>query len=201
VEAIQMQPDHLSLYLLEIHEGTPLAEQVRSGRQPQPDEDLSARMYELMQERLAGAGYEQYEISNFAKPGFESRHNTKYWLLEPVFGFGVSAHSFDGGTRWSNVRDTNDYVGRIERREAPIAQSESLTEEQLSSEFVFLNLRLLKGLRLADVVERFGTDIRKVYSSELDELETAGLLEFEGDTMRLTRKGLLFSNEVFAVFA
>jgi putative oxygen-independent coproporphyrinogen III oxidase len=98
-EAVAMDPEHLSLYLLEIHEGTPLAEQVRSRRRPMPDDDLAAEMYELMIDRLQGAGYEQYEISNFAKPGFESRHNTKYWRLDPVYGFGVSAHSFDGVQR------------------------------------------------------------------------------------------------------
>src|SRR6185369_8342428 len=113
-EAIALSPEHLSLYLLEIHEGTPLAEQVRSGRQPTPDEDLSARMYEMMVNRLAKAGFRQYEISNFAKPGFESRHNTKYWRLAPVYGFGVSAHSFDGYQRYSNERDTQKYVETIE---------------------------------------------------------------------------------------
>ena len=88
-EAIKLSPEHLSLYLLEIHEGTPLAEQVRSGRLPMPDEDLAARMYEMMLDKLVAAGYEQYEISNFSRPGFESLHNTKYWRLEPVYGFGV----------------------------------------------------------------------------------------------------------------
>ena len=113
-EAIAVSPEHLSLYLLEIHEGTPLAEQVDSGRQPTPDDDLAAQMYEIMCERLASTGYEQYEISNFAKPGFSSRHNSKYWLLEPVYGFGVSAHSFDGHQRYENERDTNRYVEMIE---------------------------------------------------------------------------------------
>jgi len=197
-EAIELSPEHLSLYLLEIHEGTPLAEQVRSGRQPTPDEDLAARMYEMMLDKLAAAGYEQYEISNFSRPGFESRHNTKYWLLEPVYGFGVSAHSFDGRSRWSNVRDTADYVERIESCKTPIIETESRTEKELSGEYVFLHLRLTRGLRLTEVVEKFGLDIRKEY--DLDELESAGLIEFEGDTMRLTTKGLLFSNEVFAVF-
>src|SRR5690606_30977955 len=104
----------LSLYLLEIHEATPLAEQLRSGRRPLPDEELAAEMYEMMMDRLTEAGYRQYEISNFARPGFESRHNTKYWRMEPVFGFGVSAHSFDGRERYANERDTAKYVELIE---------------------------------------------------------------------------------------
>jgi oxygen-independent coproporphyrinogen-3 oxidase len=200
-EAAKLSPEHLSLYLLEIHEGTPLAEQVRSGRQPTPDEDLAAQMYEMMLDKLAAVGYEQYEISNFSRPGYESRHNSKYWRLEPVYGFGVSAHSFDGRSRWSNVRDTAEYVARIERGETPIFEADAMTEKQLSGEYVFLNLRLTRGFRLDDVLAKFGVDLREEYSDDLREFELAGLIRFDGDIMRLTRKGLLFSNEVFAVFA
>ena len=126
-EALAMNPEHLSLYLLEIHEGTPLAEQIRSDRQPLPDEDLAGEMYEMITEKVSTNGFEQYEISNFAKPGFESKHNNKYWLCEPVIGFGVSAHSFDGtNTRWSNERDTNEYVSLIERGKPPTASIENL---------------------------------------------------------------------------
>ena len=109
-----MSPEHLSLYLLEIHEGTPLAEQVQSGRRTAIDDELAAEMYELMIDALSDAGYQQYEISNFARSGHESRHNSKYWKLEPVYGFGVSAHSFDGVERYANERDTNAYVRLIE---------------------------------------------------------------------------------------
>jgi oxygen-independent coproporphyrinogen-3 oxidase len=105
-EALKLKPEHISLYLLEIHEGTPLAEQIRSRRQPLPDEDLSGEMYELMIEKTSAEGYEQYEISNFSLPEFQSKHNSKYWLCEPVYAFGVSAHSFDGKYRYANERDT-----------------------------------------------------------------------------------------------
>jgi len=132
--------------LLEIHEGTPLAEQVRSGRQPTPDEEVAAEMYEIMLDSLAAAGYEQYEISNFAKPGFESRHNSKYWTLDPVFGFGVSAHSFDGRQRYANERDTAKYVAMIERTASAEVVRENI---DLASEFVFLGLRMEDGIDLA----------------------------------------------------
>jgi oxygen-independent coproporphyrinogen-3 oxidase len=105
-EALALRPEHLSLYLLEVHEGTPLAKQIRSGRRPVPDNELAAEMYEIMIDKLTNAGYAQYEISNFSKPGFESRHNSKYWRLDPVLGFGVSAHSFDGIERYANERNT-----------------------------------------------------------------------------------------------
>src|SRR5438105_4983808 len=110
-EALALRPEHLSLYLLEVHEGTPLADQIRRGFWRAPDPDLAAEMYRLMVERTREAGYEQYEISNFCLATRESRHNLKYWTGAPYFGFGCSAHSFDGqALRWSNERDARRYV-------------------------------------------------------------------------------------------
>ncbi|MGB7201252.1 MAG: radical SAM family heme chaperone HemW [Pyrinomonadaceae bacterium] len=196
-EAIAMSPEHLSLYLLEIHEGTPLAEQVRSGRQPTPDDDLAAAMYEMMLDRLAAAGYEQYEISNFCRPGFESRHNTKYWRLAPVYGFGVSAHSFDGTQRYANGRDTAKYVELIENN---ISAEVMRDEIDQASEFIFLGLRMEDGIDLVEYKLRFGSDLIKKYQIELNRLIDAGLIATENDRLQLTRKGKLFSNEVFAEF-
>jgi len=196
-EAIKLSPEHLSLYLLEIHEGTPLAEQVRSGRQPRPDEDLAAQMYEMMLDELDAAGFQQYEISNFSRPGFESRHNSKYWRLEPVFGFGVSAHSFDGCQRYSNERDTAKYIDRIEK-----TGSAEVTREQIdaASEFAFLGLRTENGIRLSEFERRYGFDLTEKFKSELGRFKDADLVETQDDWLRLTRKGKLFSNEVFAAF-
>jgi oxygen-independent coproporphyrinogen-3 oxidase len=196
-EALAMGPEHLSLYLLEIHEGTPLAEQFRSGRQPVPDEDLAAEMYELMQERVAAAGYRQYEISNFARPGFESRHNSKYWTLDPVHGFGVSAHSFDGTDRYSNDRDTAKYVDRIDSSGSAELFRESV---DTASESAFLGLRLTEGIDLDGYAARFGIDLGSKYEQEIDDLAEAGLVEVKDGRLRLTAKGMLFSNEVFSVF-
>lgn len=196
-EAIAMSPEHLSLYLLEIHQGTPLAEQVRSRRQPDPDPELAAEMYELMLERLAVAGYEQYEISNFSRPGFESRHNSKYWTLDPVFGFGVSAHSFDGRQRYANERDTAKYVEMIELNNNAVVMREDIN---IASEFVFLGLRLEDGIDLVTFRERFGFDLAAKYRDEIDRLVEAGLLVAENERLRLSLKGKLYSNEVFAVF-
>jgi oxygen-independent coproporphyrinogen-3 oxidase len=196
-EAVAMQPEHLSLYLLEIHEGTPLAEQVRSGRRPVPDEDLAAKMYELMIDTLEQAGYQQYEISNFAKPGFESRHNTKYWRLEPVYGFGVSAHSFDGVERYANERDTDKYVSMIEGGGSVEVSREAV---DASSEYVFLGLRLNSGIDLKDFDTRFGVGFDKRFPSAIGELSEKELVWVEGNAVRLTRKGMLFSNEVFQAF-
>ncbi len=196
-EALKMQPEHLSLYLLEIHEGTPLAEQLRSGRRPMPDEDIAAEMYEMMLDKTSSAGFEQYEISNFAKPGFESRHNTKYWRLDPVYGFGVSAHSFDGVLRYSNERDTSAYVKSIE----DCSTAEVMREQiDAASEFIFLGLRLNKGIDIDEYRRRYDTDIQEKYGAELRDLSDKNLLEIAEGRIKLTRKGMLFSNEVFAAF-
>src|SRR5207302_6115145 len=115
-EALKLRPEHLSLYLLDVHEGTPLADQIKRGLRPVPDDDLAAEMYRLMIDQVSAAGYEHYEISNFCLRGFESRHNTKYWTSAAYYGFGCSAHSYDGERRrWSNVRDAGKYVQLIER--------------------------------------------------------------------------------------
>jgi len=196
-EALKLNPEHLSLYLLEIHEGTPLAEQIRSKRQPLPDEDLSAEMYELMLDKIAAKGFRQYEISNFSQPDFESKHNSKYWLCEPVFAFGVSAHSFDGKARRANERDTNKYVSLIEKGESAIVYEEEI---DLASEFVFLGLRMMQGVDLAAFKMRFGVDLLSKYAEDLERLSALGLVEIIENRLRLTGKGALFSNEVFAAF-
>jgi len=192
-EAVSMQPEHLSLYLLEIHEGTPLADQLRSGRRPMPDEEVAAEMYELMIETLEVAGYRQYEISNFARPGLESRHNTKYWRMDPVYGFGVSAHSFDGSQRYANDRDTNSFVDKI----GEIGNAEVYRESvDQASESVFLGLRLNEGVNFDEHRSRFGVDL----TDKIAALESNGLVECVNDRVRLTRRGMLFSNEVFSEF-
>ena len=201
-QALQLRPEHLSLYLLEVHEGTPLAAQIRRGALPQPDDDLAAEMYLLMLDKTTAAGYEHYEISNFCLPGYESRHNTKYWIGDPVYGFGASAHSFDGArTRWSNERDAARYTEAIEARRTPIVEINELDENEREAEAVFLGLRLLRGLNLEEHRARFKTDLRAARAADLARLVDAGLIEFDDRVMRLTPTGALLSNEVFAMFA
>jgi oxygen-independent coproporphyrinogen-3 oxidase len=196
-EAITLSPEHISLYLLEVHEGTPLAEQIHSGRQPEPDEDLAADMYRMLQHKLSSAGYEQYEISNFARPDYRSRHNTKYWQLEPVYGFGVSAHSFDGRERYANERDTQRYVDLIERKGSAEVMREII---DAASEYIFLGLRLNKGVNLEEYREKFGISLQEKYDSELNELEALGFVAKSKQQLCLTLEGMLYSNEVFARF-
>lgn len=200
-QSLALEPEHLSFYLLEVHSGTPLADHIRRGLQPVPDEDLAAIMYEWMIERAAAAGYEHYEISNLSKPGFQSRHNTKYWTGAPYYGFGCSAHSFDGQAhRWSNERDVLRYVQHVEQGASPVVEQQELTEADLRAEALFLGMRLMRGVDVREYNELFGVDLRAEHRDELDRFRDAGLVEFDGDLIRLTRNGALMSNEVFAAF-
>jgi oxygen-independent coproporphyrinogen-3 oxidase len=201
-EALLLRPEHLSLYLLEVHEGTPLAEQIRAGRYKEPDPDLAAEMYRLMAELTRAAGYEQYEISNFCLPGRESRHNMKYWTGAPYFGFGCSAHSFDGRlSRWSNERDALAYVKLVEGEGSAVVARDELDERGASAEALFLGLRLLgRGVNLAEHRALYRRDVRADYAEDLARFGEAGLIEVRGDTLRLTPAGALLSNEVFSAF-
>ncbi|MEP6635611.1 MAG: radical SAM family heme chaperone HemW [Acidobacteriota bacterium] len=200
-EALALRPEHLSFYLLEVHEGTPLAEHIRLGKQPEPDHDLAAEMYEAMLERAGAAGYEHYEISNLARPGFESRHNTKYWSGAPYYGFGCSAHSYDGGIRrWSNGRDLARYTESVEQGRSAIVDRLELTPDQAQAEAVFLGMRMMRGVSVQSYEEHFGENLREIHADDLERFLAAGLIEFDGDLLKLTRSGALMSNEVFAAF-
>jgi oxygen-independent coproporphyrinogen-3 oxidase len=200
-EAFALRPEHLSFYLLEVHEGTPLATHIKNGLQPTPDEDVAAEMYRVMLERAAAAGYEHYEISNLCLPGFESRHNSKYWTGAPYYGFGCSAHSFDGESRrWANERDLAKYVATVERNASPLVEDRRLTEDDRRAEAVFLGMRMMAGVRTGEFKELFGVDLSVAHADDLENFQHAGLIEFDGDLLKLTRAGALLSNEVFAAF-
>jgi oxygen-independent coproporphyrinogen-3 oxidase len=200
-EAFALRPEHLSFYLLEVHAGTPLAVHIRRGIQPAPDEDLAAEMYELMLERACDAGYQHYEISNLCLPGFESRHNTKYWTLAPYYGFGCSAHSYDGEfRRWANERDVVRYLDLIEQNRSPVVEQRELNDDDRRAEAVFLGMRMMGGLNTQQYRESFGIDLHSQHAGDLQRFREAGLIEFKGELLKLTRAGALLSNEVFSAF-
>ena len=199
--SLQLMPEHLSFYLLEVHSGTPLAQHIERGLQPQPDEDLAAQMYEWILERASEAGYEHYEISNLCLPGYESRHNSKYWTHAAYYGFGCSAHSYDGqNRRWSNERDVAKYVEAVEEGISPIVEQRELDANELRAEAVFLGMRMMRGIDTLTYQRLFGVDIREEHRDDFSRFEEAGLIEFDGNLVRLTRSGALMSNEVFARF-
>lgn len=191
----RLAPPHVSVYLFEIDEDSRLGLEVlnngaRYGAASLPPEDVMAELYETAVERLSRIGIERYEISNFARPGFESLHNLKYWKLEPYIGFGADAHSFDGRNRWGNVETAAEYVDRT--RAAATVRLES-TEASEQEERFFVGLRLMSGIRPEP------SDWRK-YAEPIDRLVSGGLLEREGEVLRLTPRGVLVSNEVFQEF-
>lgn len=198
--ALALEPDHLSLYLLEIKEGTKLAQMVSAGRLPEIDEDLAAEMYEHLVEAVTAAGFDAYEISNFARPGQRSRHNVKYWTDVPYAAFGVGAHGYDGEERYWNVGNIHEYVEKMEREGTAREGRTVRTPRERWHEALMMGLRLREGVSVADLETRYGVDIRREYAGALDRLDAAGAISFEGDTLKLTPRGVLVSNEVFLEF-
>ena len=187
----QWGASHVSAYLLKLENGTPFA----SSPPPLPDEDATVALYHTAAEALEGHGYRQYEISNFARPGFESRHNMKYWNLDPYLGIGPSAHSFWGGKRFAYARSLTDFLSG----KPPIAESDSSTAiaEGSAEEYAMLRLRLTEGLREEDFVVRFGIPIPAAWRAEAEQLP-ASLLHVDADGIRLTRDGFLVSNAIIS---
>jgi oxygen-independent coproporphyrinogen-3 oxidase len=191
-------PEHVSIYLLEIDEGSRLgSELLRGGRRYSagavPSEDEMAEFYETAQRELRADGYHHYEISNWAKPGFESKHNLKYWRREAYLGFGAGAHSFSGTERWANAHDAAAYVSAVQGGKLPVEQKEKLTAESALEEELFLGLRQLDGIDLGRIEREYGVTL----ASRFDPLKAVGLVRREGNVVRLAEERLSISNEVF----
>jgi oxygen-independent coproporphyrinogen-3 oxidase len=188
----RLDAPHVSVYMLEVDEDSRLGAEIiafgkRYGAVDVPSEDQIADFYETAVDRLGNLGIYRYEISNFARAGFESAHNLKYWRREPYLGFGADAHSFDGSARAQNVASPAEYVDRISRGEPPVA---GRTPADPDSERLFLGLRLCEGI--AEDLGRFNQPIERCLNE--------GLLERQDGRLRLTPRGMLLSNEVFAEF-
>jgi len=196
-QALALHPDHFSLYSLIIEEGTPFYTWTHEGRITPGDEDLCADMYEYADERLQAAGYENYEISNWARPGHQSRHNLTYWQNLPYLGMGAGAHSYFAGKRFFNVLDPQQYINLLRMRQRPEAESETLDRVQEMSETAFLALRTAQGLHLPTFEERFAEPFTRFVGNRLRIVEEAGLLEQENGWLRLSKRGRLLGNEVF----
>jgi oxygen-independent coproporphyrinogen-3 oxidase len=198
--AIAVEPDHVSLYMLEVYPHLPLREQMDQRQWRQLPDEVAADMYEQGMARLESAGYEQYEISNVARPGRRSRHNLKYWSDGEWLGFGPGAHSTRHGCRSRNVSSTEDYVRRLATGATVVAERRDLTSEERLGDALFTGLRLNDGVPLSILSRQYGTDIWQRYGERLGPYIDAGLLLKEGDRMRLTRQGMLMAHEVMAVF-
>src|SRR6202035_5271509 len=184
----------ISIYLFEVDEGSRLGRELLSGGSRYsaaavPSDDAMAESYEFACERLREAGYEHYEISNWALPGFRSRHNLKYWRREPYLGFGAGAHSFDGRWRWANAHDPAAYATAIQQGRLPLEQLEEVTPREALDEELFLGLRQLDGIDLARTEAQhgaeFSADFKGTLGARLDELSAQGLVERTGTRVRL----------------
>ncbi|MCI0666343.1 MAG: radical SAM family heme chaperone HemW [Acidobacteria bacterium] len=199
-EAFALAPDHLSVYLLELYQDAPLLHRIKRGELRAIDDELTVEMYFMLMDEAEKEGYEHYEISNWARPGFASKHNLKYWTDAPYWAFGVSAAGYDGRSRWSNTRNINEYLERIDRGCSPVAESVDLDSDDRQSENLFLRLRLKEGVNLREHRERFGVDVADRYQAELSRLRDADLIELVEDHLVISRKGKVLANEVFAAF-
>jgi len=208
-QLLRLRPEHVSVYMMEIDEGSRLGLEVLQGGERYsakalPSDDAMASFYEYACGKLADAGYVHYEISNWALPGFESRHNLKYWRREPYFGFGAGAHSFtDAGStcspseprsqRWANAHDPAAYADAILQGRFPVEQLESVTSGQALEEELFLGLRQLAGIDLGSIEAKYGSQLRP----RVEGLVAQGLVEWDGPRLRLSPDRLTVSNEVF----
>ena len=205
---LAVRPEHLSCYALTIEPGTALYYRVQKGQLREPDPDVVADQYEWTRDRLAGEGYAQYEISNWARPGLACRHNLVYWRAEPYLGIGAGAHSFFAGQRLANVDSPARYVELVnasyEEREQrgggalqQIAGGETPDAATLRADALILGLRLLEGVDAAGFASRFGVSLREAFGPAIERHTAIGLLEWSGDRLRLSERGLLLANEVF----
>jgi oxygen-independent coproporphyrinogen-3 oxidase len=194
-----LRPQHISIYLLEVDEASRLGREVLSGgtrysAAEVPDEDAMADWFDAACAHLAAAGYEHYEISNWALPGCRALHNSKYWRRAPYLGFGAGAHSFNGVERWAKAHDPEKYSAALAAGRLPVEQRSSVTRKQALEEEIFLGLRLLDGINLSRIEGEYGVSFRE----RLPRLLDAGAIEFDGSTLRLAAGRLAVANEVFA---
>jgi oxygen-independent coproporphyrinogen-3 oxidase len=196
-EAIKLRPEHISTYNLQIEEGTPFFMREAGGELKLADDGVELKLYQQAISTLKENRYEHYEISNFARTGFECKHNITYWKMTDYIGLGAGAHSFIGGVRYASNEKLETYINNdiMSHR-----SSHKNTGKESMSEMMFLGLRMIKGLRIAEFKKMFGIDIQEIYGSEIEGLLASGMISVSKENILLTEKGLYLANEVFKEF-
>jgi putative oxygen-independent coproporphyrinogen III oxidase len=197
---IGLGPDHASLYILELYPNAPLREAMARGKWSLAPDDDAADMYLEAMARLDAAGYEQYEISNVARPGRESRHNLKYWTDGEWLGFGCGAHSTRRGVRWKNLSSTAEYIAAVASGGPLVVERRVLSAREALEEALLTGLRLARGIDVNTVKARYGVDVWDIYRRQLEQFREAGVLIYDGRLLRLSRAGMLLANEIMAKF-
>lgn len=195
-QTVQLAPEHISAYSLIIEEGTPFALQ----KLTLPDEETERQMYERTHEILEQYGYRQYEISSYAKKGFACRHNIGYWQRVPYLGIGLGAASLIQDTRYSNTQDLAVYLKKSKEPDSIRYNYEVLDKKARMEEFLFLGLRMLKGIRLEDFKHQFSAELLDLYGEQIKRMIKQGLLSLDDWSLKLTRQGISLSNYVFSEF-
>ncbi len=195
------EPEHVSAYGLTIEPGTPLAEEVAARRAAPADEDLYAAMYALAAQTLEQEGYEHYEISNYARPGRQCRHNRGYWTCGEYLGLGAAAHTYRRGLRWNNWESAAVYTQWVERGVLPVAVAEGLGRRRRVGEMLMLGLRLAEGVAEEEVASRCGMSPREAFGAEIEQLCEQGLLQSADGRLRIPRDKWLVADEALSQFA
>jgi oxygen-independent coproporphyrinogen-3 oxidase len=198
--ALALEPAHVSTYGLTIEEGTPFARWFERDPGDFVSNDLEAELYGIGIDALSAAGFEHYEISNFARPGRRSRHNAVYWDEGEYLGFGVGAASYRGGVRWVHTRDLRGYLAALAAGAEIPSEAEELTGAAKLGEAAMLALRTAEGVDIAAFAERYGVDVREFYRPVLEEMYAAGTLDVTPTHVRLTRRGRFVANDVCGAF-
>ncbi len=199
-EPVRLSVPHISVYMLDLDQECALSQLVSAGSVKLPEEDQVSDWYLYTIEFLSSCGYRQYEISNFAKPGFECRHNLKYWRREAVQGFGLGSHSFVGNSRYVNNAGIDGYLRSVEAGESPVIWQQPVTGEKALQEALFLGLRLKNGVDWSELSNTYHRNNTAQYEDFFKELLDEGFMEQEGSIFRLTPAGMLISNEIFLKF-
>jgi oxygen-independent coproporphyrinogen-3 oxidase len=200
-KALDMEPEHISLYSLTYESDTEFTKRKAAGDLEPTGEEIEEEMYLAAIEAMSSAGYQHYEVSNFAKKGFRSRHNLNYWAGGDYLGFGAGAHSHLSGKRWSNFKDPDKYVTALEKGESPVEMEEVLTREQRIFEAIFLGLRMTEGIAVGEFEKKWGMAPTKYMPKIWRKLEENYYLEKEGGRVRLSLEGLLLSDTILSDFA
>jgi oxygen-independent coproporphyrinogen-3 oxidase len=197
---IALGPEHASLYILELYPNAPLREAMARSKWSLAPDDDAAEMYLEAMTRLDRAGYAQYEISNVARSGRESRHNLKYWSDGEWLGFGCGAHSTRRAVRWKNLSSTTDYIAAVAAGGQLEVERRELSRHEALEEALFTGLRLVRGIDLNAMKVRYSADVWALYGRELERFRNTGLLIYDGRLLRLSREGMLLANEIMSVF-
>ncbi|TDX51077.1 radical SAM family heme chaperone HemW [Orenia marismortui] len=200
LQACELDPEHLSTYNLKIEQGTPFYKMLRKGTLIPTSEELDLAMYNLTKDLLESRGFQQYEISNFSKRGYESEHNQIYWRNKAYLSLGPGAHFYDGIGRGYNFSSLEDYFHSLEEGRLPIADYQRLTKEEEIEETMMLGLRLIEGVSLAGFKRRYDSDISDIYESQINKSIEEELIVFNNGKISLTWKGIIFANRVLAEF-